>query len=30
VSAPQALALAVEPEANVSRYDGLREVNRAA
>lgn len=30
VSAPQALALGVEPEANVSRYDGLREVNRAA
>jgi transposase len=30
VSAPQALALVVEPEANVSRYDGLREVNRAA
>ena len=30
VTAPQALTLAVEPEANVSRYDGLREVNRAA
>jgi hypothetical protein len=30
VSAPQALALVVEPEANVSRYDGLREVDRAA
>jgi hypothetical protein len=30
VSTPQALSLAVEPEANVSRYDGLREVNRAA
>lgn len=30
VSAPQALALDVEPEANVSRYDGLREVTRAA
>lgn len=30
VTAPQALVLAVEPEANVSRYDGLREVNRAA
>ena len=30
VSAPQALTLVVEPEANVSRYDGLREVNRAA
>ena len=30
VSAPQALALEVEPQANVSRYDGLREGNRAA
>ena len=30
VSAPQALVLEVEPEANVSRYDGLREGNRAA
>lgn len=30
VTAPQALVLAVEPEANVSRYDGLREVSRAA
>lgn len=30
VSAPQALVLAVEPEANVSRYDALREVSRAA
>jgi transposase len=30
VTAPQALALEVEPEANVSRYDGLREGNRAA
>ncbi len=30
VTAPQALTLEVEPQANVSRYDGLREVNRAA
>jgi hypothetical protein len=30
VTAPQALVLEVEPEANVSRYDGLREVNHAA
>jgi len=30
VSAPEGLALAVEPEANLTRYDGLREVNRAA
>jgi transposase len=30
VSAPQALALEVEPQANVSRYDGLREGDRAA
>ena len=30
VSAPEALALQVEPEANVGRYDGLREVSRAA
>jgi len=30
ITSPQALSLAVEPEANVSRYDGLREVNRAA
>ena len=30
VSAPQALVLSVEPQANVSRYDGLREGNHAA
>ena len=30
VTAPQALALAVEPEANVSRYDPLREGRHAA
>lgn len=30
VTAPQALALAIEPEANVSRYDQLREVRDAA
>jgi transposase len=30
VTAPQALALEVEPQADVSRYDGLREANRAA
>jgi hypothetical protein len=30
VIAPQALTLEVEPEANVGRYDGLREVDRAA
>jgi hypothetical protein len=30
VSAPQALVLTVEPQANVSRYDGLREGNHAA
>src|SRR3954464_9345371 len=30
VVAPQALVLAVEPQANVSRYDGLREGNHAA
>jgi len=30
VIAPQALVLAVEPQANVSRYDGLREGNHAA
>ena len=30
VTAPQALVLEVEPQANVSRYDGLREGNRAA
>ena len=30
VIAPQALVLAVEPKANVSRYDGLREGNHAA
>ena len=30
VSAPPALALAVEPQANVSRYDGLREIRDAA
>ena len=27
---PQALTLEVKPEANVGRYDGLREVDRAA
>jgi hypothetical protein len=27
VTAPQALALATEPQAHVSRYDQLREVN---
>jgi hypothetical protein len=30
IDAPQGLQLSVESEANVSRYDGLREVNRAA
>ena len=30
VTTPQALVLAVEPQANVSRYDGLREGNHAA
>ena len=30
VIAPQALVLAVEPQANVSRYDGLREGHHAA
>ena len=30
VDAPQALALAVEPAANVNRYDQLREVSHAA
>ena len=30
IDAPQGLQLTVESEANVSRYDGLREVNRAA
>jgi len=30
VTTPQALVLAVEPQANVSRYDELREGNHAA
>ena len=30
VNAPEGLALSVEPEANVDRYDSLREVRDAA
>ena len=30
VNTPQALALSVEPQANVDRYDSLREVRDAA
>jgi len=30
IDAPQALKLAIEPQANVGRYDGLRSTDHAA